>query len=952
LRFPQRPGAAQTACASEEFCCAKDKFISADNRPGLSRFNYRIGTYSTIREWLLHNLNKKENLKAWTTRDSEDPGIALLEGAAILGDILTFYQELYANEAFLRTATWRESIADLVRLTGYRLSPGLGGNATFAFELKGAKSVVIPAKFPVKAQLEDHDKPSEFETDEEATAYPWLSRFYLYHPLETPQITPTTSEFYISTPNQYVSPVEIKEGDRLLVGDAANVSSGAPAKLNNAEIVIVDSTRELFGVKLIKIKGALKRTGNAYELAAFKLGRSFHHFGHNGPQTIVKAPSSSTAKTTFNSDGSQTTTVESSVEEQTVSFSRSLKNTTSSFGSSTGVNAFSQSALAMMSIGSGGSGSSIASSSSGGGFGSLTGLSVSQTDNAGLFDNLFDSSFDSSVVRIVSPSLAATDFPLDAEMQDLPSGVSFVIQVEFSTGEFTLVRKIANVKSVSMTWGQLTATISMVTLDQSLANLIGSNDFADIREIQMHEVVSPALTLKAGLREINATSGNDLAFYGTLEQVQTLDQRQIMLEKPDADAVILAVSNIQPVATNPAFPQLHLVTLSESQDYADFPTEKPTVTVYGNLVHATEGKTLPETVLGNGNNTQIFQTFKLPKPPLTYHISPENTPPETPELDIYVNGRKWERVSSFFGRESDEEIYIVREDEENNSWAQFGDGKTGAKLPTGIKNVAAVQRVGSGAFGPLKEGTKVQAGAKLNDLDKVQLPGVVAGGSEPELGENARYAAPRKLQSLDRLVSVQDFESETMAISGVALARAAWQLYDNIPAIVVTVLMETGRSDEISAVQETLNNYNKGRGPQRFPVIVIEGKRFWVNITAQFALDSTFLVELVQPEVEKALGASMGLAFNKEDQTGLFSLRRRRFGARERATTIEGVIQNVAGIIWSKVTAFNALSDTDDPASIDVASLPATFNDIVPCDDSHLLALYKTHLTLTQVANI
>ena len=73
--------------------------------------------------------------RAWTHREPDDPGIALLEGAAILGDILTFYQEHYANEAYLRTAAWRESVAELVRLTGYRLAPGIGGRATFAFEV-------------------------------------------------------------------------------------------------------------------------------------------------------------------------------------------------------------------------------------------------------------------------------------------------------------------------------------------------------------------------------------------------------------------------------------------------------------------------------------------------------------------------------------------------------------------------------------------------------------------------------------------------------------------------------------------------------------------------------------------------------------------------------------------------------------------------------------------------
>src|SRR4030095_15847875 len=88
------------------------------NRPGLSRINYRIGDYADIREALLLNLDKEDKLSGWTHRGADDPGIALLEGASILGDILTFYQELYANEAYLNTAQWRDSISDLVKPLG------------------------------------------------------------------------------------------------------------------------------------------------------------------------------------------------------------------------------------------------------------------------------------------------------------------------------------------------------------------------------------------------------------------------------------------------------------------------------------------------------------------------------------------------------------------------------------------------------------------------------------------------------------------------------------------------------------------------------------------------------------------------------------------------------------------------------------------------------------------
>ena len=129
-----------------------------------------------------------------THRKADDPAIALIESAAIVGDILSFYQQLYANEAFLRTAQWRESVADLVKLLGYRLAPGLGGHARFALVASGTRPVTVPQGFGFKAQLDGAPKPADFETSAAVTAYPGLSEFHLYRPRYTPSIVNGTDD--------------------------------------------------------------------------------------------------------------------------------------------------------------------------------------------------------------------------------------------------------------------------------------------------------------------------------------------------------------------------------------------------------------------------------------------------------------------------------------------------------------------------------------------------------------------------------------------------------------------------------------------------------------------------------------------------------------------------------------------------------------------------------------
>ncbi len=878
-----------------------------ENRPGLSRLDYRIGTYADIREALLRNLDKTPGLAHWTHRGADDPGIALLEGASILGDILTFYQQHYANEAYLRTAQWRESISELVRLLGYRLSPGLGGRAVFAFEVKGDQPVVIPPAFPLKADIEGVPAPVDFETVAPASnatqtlAYPWLSKFNLFAPLETPlQITANTNSFYIQTPNQLTAttPVVLKAGDRLLVGELH--SNASLNRLNNAEIVIVDSVTELHGIKTFKIKGKLKRSGSVGQLAAYKIGRSFHHFGHNGPRTFLKPVDPITSTATENDDGSTTVETQSPLEIK-ISFRRDL----STSNSSEDVNDYivaprararsgpvidSTGAVVEGAMG-GGSSSPVIDYSDPGSYylgGSAGGFGGSYGGYAGSFPGSYPGGIGSVVwsdagfigyvdvgtqyyyagepVVMVDPTLAKTDFPLDAEVQDLATGVTLIIQGQFyasktdtTANEVVLMRDISNLKTTSVTWGLTTGTVTMVTVGQALDVATSDNEFMDISQVQFHETLSPQLTLRAAMIPNTPAIHDTLNFYGTADQAQNLMGRDLFFVKESGEPLRVTVTSVDPAsAVDGTHPLLHKITLNyNSLNYADFPNDPPfKVTVYGNIVEATQGKTEKLAPLGNGDSRLVFQTFKLPKAPLTYLRSSSATPPEVPELLIYVNNRLWKRVASFFDRGPDEEIYIVREDADSVSWVQFGDGKTGARVPSGVKNVSAVYRSGSGAFGPLKEKAKVQAGAKLDRLDKIQMPKPASDGGPPEDGENARAAGPGKIQSLDRLVSLQDFESEALAIPGITKAAAAWQLVGGIPQVTLTVLMETGRPETLQDLRATFAKANGDRGPSRFPIQPILGQRKYVAIRATFGYDSTYLAEDVQKEIQKALGAA------------------------------------------------------------------------------------------------
>ena len=146
------------------------------NRPGLSAVSYRAGTHSSFKASMLAALSSAEfpALKELRTRADDDFTIALLDAAAVVADVLTFYQERLVNESFLRTATERRSVLELARLIGYELHPGVAASAALAFTLEEApgapRETVIDVGTRVQSIPGPGEKPQTFETIEKITA--------------------------------------------------------------------------------------------------------------------------------------------------------------------------------------------------------------------------------------------------------------------------------------------------------------------------------------------------------------------------------------------------------------------------------------------------------------------------------------------------------------------------------------------------------------------------------------------------------------------------------------------------------------------------------------------------------------------------------------------------------------------------------------------------------------
>lgn len=129
--------------------------------------DYTAKDYAGFRRMMLDA--KRELLPEWESESPNDFGVVLIEVFAYGLDILSFYGDRIANEAFLSTATDRASIVDMARMLDYR--PTGTTAATVDIEFTSSSSVTVPAGTVVSTQtlsaVSSGEPPVFFETLED-----------------------------------------------------------------------------------------------------------------------------------------------------------------------------------------------------------------------------------------------------------------------------------------------------------------------------------------------------------------------------------------------------------------------------------------------------------------------------------------------------------------------------------------------------------------------------------------------------------------------------------------------------------------------------------------------------------------------------------------------------------------------------------------------------------------
>lgn len=284
---------------------------------------------------------------------------------------------------------------------------------------------------------------------------------------------------------------------------------------------------------------------------------------------------------------------------------------------------------------------------------------------------------------------------------------------------------------------------------------------------------------------------------------------------------------------------------------------RDTVVVHGNVATATHGETVQQ-VLGSGRANAAFQRFTLAHEPLTHRRSTDPSGAQA-ELEVRVNDVRWDAARTLYGSRPGDRAYVVRTDEQGATYVQLGDGASGARLPSGSSNIRATYRKGVGAAGNVGAAALAQLVDRPLGAKGVSNPAPASGGVDPESEDTARASIPLAVRTLDRAVSLLDYEDHARAYAGVAKAHAAVLPLRAGRTIVVTVaLAEPGAGDQ-ERLDDLADSLREHGDPQvQLRVVGHAEQTFHAGL--KVAVDEAYEPDAVLAAVESALRAANAFA--------------------------------------------------------------------------------------------
>jgi predicted phage baseplate assembly protein len=302
-------------------------------------------------------------------------------------------------------------------------------------------------------------------------------------------------------------------------------------------------------------------------------------------------------------------------------------------------------------------------------------------------------------------------------------------------------------------------------------------------------------------------------------------------------------------------------------------------------------------VLGSGDAGRPYQRFRLGHQPLTWVPAVPGGTAST--LELRLDGLRWEPVETLYTAGPLDRVYTLQLDHDGSTIVGFGDGVHGARLPTGIENVRAAYRKDIGLAGQVAAGQLSLPQTPPPGLQAVTNPAAATGAADPDAFQDIRRLAPRTVLTLDRLVSVQDYEDYAAAFPGVGKAKAV-ALWDGRRGFVhLTVAGASGEvlNEPDATVSALLGSIAAVQDPAHHTVVSGHAPATF-KATLKVLVDGAYLADEVLAAVAAAL-------------TAAFSFPERQFGQPVTAAEVIERCHAVPGVI---AVDLDDLSRTGGPA--------------------------------------
>ena len=248
------------------------------NRPGLSSVRYRVGTYASFREAIVERAGRDPALSGWTARTDDDYGMTVIDLWSYVADILTFYQERIANEAFLRTALLRDSVVKLAGLLGYVPAPGRAAAAQLVFMLEQGKALTLHAGLKLQSVPVQDESPQKFETSAELGADASLNSI----PVAGTPVTPSPAPLGSGSTGATLDPASAADLRRRLVpGDTLVAYAPSNGVVEEKRLASIEQA----GAATKVAWDPALQSGPYTKLTKYR--RKLRLFGHDAPATYL-----------------------------------------------------------------------------------------------------------------------------------------------------------------------------------------------------------------------------------------------------------------------------------------------------------------------------------------------------------------------------------------------------------------------------------------------------------------------------------------------------------------------------------------------------------------------------------------------------------------------------------------------------------------------------------------